>query len=128
MTEILHRRQLLAMRAQDDKEDLDPTPIEIPDNMHSRSLEDQVRGWIREEFSKHAEEQGFETFEEANDFEMEDEDDFVISPFQIADEDYMEMGPDLELEPKEKLPIVTDEDQQDPPPAEPKSEPQDSND
>lgn len=69
----------------------DPTPLEMPLGMRKpESMEDMIRRFVRQEASRVAQAEGMESFEEADDFEVED-DDLSDAPTQ-----YMvpEVGPD----------------------------------
>lgn len=60
----------------------DPTPVEMPTRLKLPQRQvDRVRDIIRRELSAAAEAQGFESFDEADDFELEGED--PISPYEI---------------------------------------------
>lgn len=53
---------------------LDPTPIAIPVGFKlPESMTDMVRRFVRHELSRQADEKGFETFEESDDFDIEDD-------------------------------------------------------
>lgn len=53
----------------------DPTPVEVPfAARRPESLQDMIRRLVRTDVSKAAEQVGAETFEEANDFEVGDDD------------------------------------------------------
>lgn len=65
----------------------DPTPLEIPIGaQRPESLTDQIRRMIRNEMSEQAEEEGNESFREANDFEVAEEDDpeAYLSPYEVV--------------------------------------------
>lgn len=64
------------MRFDDQGRELpDPTPLEIPAGMRRpESLEDQVRRLVRTHMSRQAVAEGNESFEEANDFEIPEDD------------------------------------------------------
>lgn len=65
------------------KHDPDQTPIAVDVGDYSESMEDMVRRVISTELSRHAERGGAETFEEANDFDVEDgEMDDMLSPYE----------------------------------------------
>lgn len=69
----------------------DPRPMEMPVGLRKpESMEDMIRRFVRVEASRIAQNEGMETFEEADDFEVED-DDFSDAPTQ-----YMvpEVGPE----------------------------------
>lgn len=53
----------------------DPTPVELPFGaQRPESLQDMIRRLVRTDVSRAAEQAGAETFEEANDFEVEEDD------------------------------------------------------
>lgn len=91
----------------------DSTPLALPVRFrHPPTLEDRMRALIRSEaLQREAEQAGYETFEEADDFEIGDDFD-PSSPY--------ELGFDPELEP----PLPLEEPQ--PAPREPGAEPSDS--
>lgn len=82
----------------------DPTPVEVP-LAFSRppTIQEMIKQYIRRELSNQAQDQGAETFEEADDFDV-DEDSDPLSLYEIQ-----EMLPDP---PKKEAP-------QEKPPAEP---------
>lgn len=60
----------------------DPTPVAVPLNYkHPPTLEDQMRRYIRSEVSRMAEQDGEESFEEADDFDVGDDFD-PSSPYE----------------------------------------------
>lgn len=66
-------------------EPVDNTPVEIPTRLRlPQSRTDQIRSFIRQELSRQALDQGHETFEEADDFEI-DEEDSPLSPYELHD-------------------------------------------
>jgi len=72
-----------------DYEKVDNTPVEMPTRLRlPQTRTDQIRAFIRQELSMVAQDQGHETFEEADDLEPDDEDS---TPFTRYEE--------LELEP-----------------------------
>ena len=63
----------------------DPTPVEVPLNFRRPpSLNDRIRSMIAREMSQYASAQGAETFEEANDFEVDEDPDFK-SPYEVTE-------------------------------------------
>lgn len=63
---------------------LDDTPVEIPTRLRlPQSRTDQIRQYIREEMSRAAADQGHESFEDADDFDLDDEEDMPLSPYEI---------------------------------------------
>lgn len=64
----------------------DPNPMEMPVNFkRPLTIQEQIRQLIRVEASAVARNSGYETFEEADDFEVGDEPE-VYSPYELADE------------------------------------------
>lgn len=54
---------------------LDPTPVELPIGYkHPKTLEERIQEAIRQELSQVASKEGYETFQEANDFDVGDDD------------------------------------------------------
>lgn len=70
----------------------DLTPVEIPIDAPPLDYHTEMRRIVRDELSKHAQSQQKETFAEADDFEMDDED--PISPYELH-----EMQEDAEFTP-----------------------------
>lgn len=65
----------------------DPRPVEIPDNYkRPPTLREQIQQAIRQEFSRVAAQHGAETFEEADDFDIED--DEPRSQWELDDDQY----------------------------------------
>lgn len=61
----------------------DPTPVAVPVGWSApESLVDQVRRLVRQEFSQQARATGHETFEEADDFDVDDDFD-PSSPWEL---------------------------------------------
>lgn len=61
----------------------DPTPLEIPAGFRRpETLQEQVRRLVRTSLSQHAADAGGETFEESEDFDIDDEFDPTI-PFEV---------------------------------------------
>ncbi len=68
------------------KEYLDPTPIEIPVAFQqAEPLRDSIKRMVREEFSVAAKSSEMETFEEADDFNMSDDEEDFLSPYEIVE-------------------------------------------
>lgn len=66
----------------------DPTPVEIPVELRKpETMDEKMRRIVREQISVKAQESGLETFEEANDFDVDDgfEDDALFSPYELKD-------------------------------------------
>lgn len=66
-------------------ERVDDTPVELPTRLRlPQSRTDQMRAFIRHELSLQAQDQGHESFEEADDFEI-DEEDAPLSKYELMD-------------------------------------------
>lgn len=56
------------------RETPDPTPVEIPVQFRrAESMDERIARIVEHSISKEAERQGFETFDEANDFDVDDD-------------------------------------------------------
>lgn len=76
------------------KEKLDPTPVEAPFGYdHPPTLQDQIKMLVKNEMSIAAEQEGYETWEEADDFEMDDYPDGEAPEF-LSKYEFDEMAPD----------------------------------
>lgn len=63
-----------ALLSDDGREILDPRPMTVPTGLgRPETLKDQIRRVLRQELSDQASRQGFESEEEANDFDVGDE-------------------------------------------------------
>jgi hypothetical protein len=67
-----------------EKEQPDPRPVEIPlDCKKPESIEDMIRKYVATQLSTHMHNQGHETFDEANDFDVDEDDDVMYnSPYE----------------------------------------------
>lgn len=77
----------------------DDTPIELPLRFrHPPSLQEQIRSMIRTEVSVRAASVGMETFEEADDFDVDDENE-LQSPHELSamQEDFRLPDPDAKV-------------------------------
>lgn len=66
----------------------DPRPVELPTGLRVRpTLQEEIQRYIRAEMSLRARDQGMETFEEANDFDIEDDWEPIDddSPYTLRD-------------------------------------------
>lgn len=71
-------------RLQGGKELVDPTPMQIPVGfIRPEPLSAQIQRLVRSEISRRATEEGYESFEEAEDFEIEDEYFDPSSPWEM---------------------------------------------
>lgn len=91
-----HRRGVLAERARTDPgEEVDPRPVEIPAELkRPPSLKEQMQQMIRQEMSLAAAQANEETFEEADDFDIDDIDTMPESPYNVPEEDFVDMLPE----------------------------------
>lgn len=63
-----------------------PHSIAVPEEYEKPlSLREEMRRYIRSEISAVASQQGMETLEEANDFEVDDDDDDILSPYEVVE-------------------------------------------
>lgn len=68
---------------------LDDTPRAIPLKFRRQSFVDNMREFIRQELSRQADSQGHETFEEADDFYIDDDDTLPRTQYELeADQEY----------------------------------------
>lgn len=67
----------------------DPTPMEVPLELRGMSFTDEIKQFVRQELQMQKEMHEMESFEEANDFEMDDEDDdgTIMSGYQYEEMD-----------------------------------------
>lgn len=70
-------------------EPVDNTPVDMPTRLRlPQNRTDQIRSFIRAELSRRAEEDGIESFEEADDIEPDDEESMPYSAYELN-----ELGP-----------------------------------
>lgn len=63
---------------------LDPTPVEMPVRFQRPpTLQEQIKAFVKRELSEAAEAQGVETFEEADDFDIEDDPIDPTTPWEL---------------------------------------------
>lgn len=80
----------------------DKTPVEVPLGCgHAESLDEKIQRLTRTHVSQHFASQGAETFEEANDFDI-DEDPDPISQYELMEEEYPIQDADPVEEPRPK--------------------------
>lgn len=75
--DCMPRREFLRQQAQGTAEVPDPTPVEASLVPAPLTLREEMRRFIRQELSARADERDMETFEESDDFEVEEEPDFT---------------------------------------------------
>lgn len=64
----------------------DPTPVAWPAGVRRpETLTEQIRRLVRLEVSQVAAAQGMETFEEADDFDVDDDDGEFVSPYELTE-------------------------------------------
>lgn len=80
----------------------DPTPLAIPAGLKKpESMQDMIRRFVRIEASRIAQAEGYESFDEADDFEVDDaEPDDVNTPYGVP---WIEMAPEAGPEGPESL-------------------------
>lgn len=67
------------------QEILDQTPVALPAGLkRPPSLQERIRQFVRTELSRQAEEQGQESFEEADDFDIPDEEEGPLSRYELS--------------------------------------------
>lgn len=72
-------------------ETLDPSPMARPLHIPvAESLAQKIQRMVRYELSQSAAEQGHETFEEADDFEVGEDADELRSPYELSDSNFEE--------------------------------------
>lgn len=85
------------LRAQYDvhgREVADQSRMELPSGWERpETLAEQIRRMVRTEFSRHAEAAGFESFEQADDFEVDEDGGEFVSPYEMR-----EMSPEGPVE------------------------------
>lgn len=98
------------------KEKPDPIPVELPSDLRAPlSLKEEMRRFIREEFSNYAQDQGAPSFEEEDDFDIPDDEPALFSPYEVQD---MNPEPDLvdyDVDREQDIPEDTSTDSKDEP-------------
>lgn len=82
-----------------DPEEVDATPVEV--GVQPRvTFEDQVKRYVREELARRVSEEGAETFEEADDFDVPEEEPDFVSQYEMTDmeEEFVPEQPEPEPE------------------------------
>lgn len=95
---------------EDGREVLNPEQLYLPLNERPFTMIEQIRRVLRQELSKNALNQGFESFEEADDFDV-DEDEMVISSnYEVLDaiEEIPDVDREGELSDKNVQPVRSD--------------------
>lgn len=74
----------------------DPRPVEWPTELkRPLSMADEIKRYVRLELSRRAEAVGVETFEDADDFEVDDDDLVLSSPYELEEEQIGKDASDL---------------------------------
>lgn len=76
------------LKRSDRKEEVDDTPVAMPlrfRNMGPLERRDEIRMLIREALSEAANVGGMETFEEADDFNIDDDEPEMVSPYEMIE-------------------------------------------
>lgn len=75
------------------REVLDPTPIAVPLRFKRQSFVEHIQAAVRREMSLMAQNHELESFEDADDFDVGDE-DWIRSPYEIdADQEFASLYP-----------------------------------
>lgn len=86
----------------------DPRPVSVPHGWaRPLSLHEEIKRFVRSELSRAAADQEAETFEESDDFEVEDDPEWV-SPYEVPEaplEAIDVKDPDPPLDPGKKTPV-----------------------
>lgn len=69
----------------DGVEKLDHTPVAVPVDSGPPTLREQVRELVRHELSRAAAQGGWETFEESDDFDIPDDEDLPLTPYEMQE-------------------------------------------
>ena len=85
------------------QEMIDPRPMEINVTPKTVSVRDEVRRLLRTELAHQALEQGFESFEESQDFDIDDEELEPDTPYTLAEDEYPLQGHETVNDQKERL-------------------------
>lgn len=91
---------------------LDTTPVEMPLGFqHPEPLEERIRRLIRTSVSQQAVENGAETFEEADDFDIPDDDSDPVTPFEMDFDPTLgkEVSPQMVLENRDHYAKLTED-------------------
>lgn len=76
----------MAQHDQFGREIPDPTPVSVPANwQRPLSLHEEIKRFVRVEMSRQAADQGEETFEEADDFDVDDDEVDPASPYEFRE-------------------------------------------
>lgn len=67
-------------------EPVDNTPVEMPTRLRlPQTRVDQMRSFIRSELSRQSQAEGFETIEEADDFDVGEEGELPYTPYELTE-------------------------------------------
>ena len=81
------RRVLLREQAQAvGPEQLDKTPLEVPlEHLRPPTIKEELQRYVRYEISQIGKDAGFSSFEEEDDFDIDDEEVDLMSPYQMSE-------------------------------------------
>lgn len=83
----------------------DPTPIALPLGMGiPETLAQQIQRMVKSELSRQAEAQGHDSFEDADDFDVGDDDE-LRSPYELSDENFEDVNGSDDRSPSERKPV-----------------------
>lgn len=84
-TQQTSRKAALGRLAASSRETLDTTPLELPEgHMRPPTLKEELQKFIRQTVSAHYAEQGAGDFDEEDDFEEDDPDKDILTPYQAV--------------------------------------------
>lgn len=89
------------------REMCNPKPLVVHSGLKRQEpIRDQIKRVLRQELSRQAHEQGFETFDEANDFDIDDEDPDFLTSYEIQglEDEYLPQEPQKESPPQTEPP------------------------
>lgn len=88
----------------DGREVLNPLPMTVDVTPRPPTLQEQIQRLLRVELAAQAKSQGYETFEESVDFDIEDDEEAILSGFEvkemIEEEPVEDPGPIIDEESK----------------------------
>jgi len=83
------------------REKPDPRPVEVPIGRgRAESLADQIKRLVRENLSQVAAREGYETLEEADDFDIDDEEGELLTSYEVVELPLVEGDKDATFDPK----------------------------
>ncbi len=110
-------RRLAIRNRPADKEVPDPVPLAIPVGYETPpTMQEMIQQYVREELSVQAEADGLGTFEEEDDFELDDEEQMPLSGFEVTEYELVPEEAEPDASPPEGPPVVDEEPSDDGPP------------